>query len=58
MFEKSSTGNRSWSRDANNINTGKLYDADLTDAAWALIAPMLPAARPVADHARPTFALC
>jgi len=24
----------------------KLYDTDLTDAAWALIAPMLPAARP------------
>jgi len=23
----------------------KLYDTDLTDAAWALIAPMLPAAR-------------
>jgi hypothetical protein len=28
------------------INTDKLYDTDLTDAAWALIAPMLPAARP------------
>src|SRR6202049_2311816 len=27
-------------------NTDKLYDTDLTDAAWALIAPMLPAARP------------
>src|SRR5271157_4930095 len=27
------------------INTDKLYDTDLTDAAWALIAPMLPAAR-------------
>ena len=25
----------------------KLYDADLTDAAWALIAPMLPAASEV-----------
>src|SRR5260370_41856285 len=24
----------------------KLYDTDLTDAAWTLIAPMLPAARP------------
>jgi Putative transposase of IS4/5 family (DUF4096) len=24
----------------------KLYDRDLTEAAWALIAPMLPAARP------------
>ena len=24
----------------------KLYDTDLSDAAWALIAPMLPAARP------------
>jgi transposase len=45
MFEKSSAGNRSSSRDANTINTDKLYDTDLTDAAWALIAPMLPAAR-------------
>jgi hypothetical protein len=27
------------------INTDKLYDTDLTDAAWALIAPMLLAAR-------------
>ena len=27
------------------INTDKLYDTDLTDAAWALIRPMLPAAR-------------
>src|SRR6201982_4027602 len=27
------------------INTDKLYATDLTDAAWALIAPMLPAAR-------------
>jgi transposase len=26
-------------------DTDKLYDTDLTDAAWALIAPMLPAAR-------------
>src|SRR5271166_3778464 len=26
------------------INTDKLYDTDLTDAAWALIGPMLPAA--------------
>ena len=26
-------------------NTDKLYDTDLTDAAWALIGPMLPAAR-------------
>jgi hypothetical protein len=24
----------------------KLYDTDLSDAAWALIAPILPAARP------------
>jgi putative transposase len=24
----------------------KLYDTDLVDAAWALIAPMLPPARP------------
>jgi putative transposase len=27
-------------------NTDKLYDTDLTDAAWELIAPMLPLARP------------
>ena len=27
------------------INTDKLYDTDLTDAAWALIGPMLPEAR-------------
>jgi putative transposase len=27
-------------------NTDKLYDTDLTDAAWELIAPMLPVARP------------
>src|SRR6202047_2700689 len=27
------------------INTDKLYDTDLTDAAWALIGPTLPAAR-------------
>ena len=27
------------------ISTDKLYDTDLTDAAWALIGPMLPAAR-------------
>jgi putative transposase len=27
------------------LNTDKLYDTDLTDAAWALIGPMLPAAR-------------
>jgi hypothetical protein len=27
------------------INSDKLYDTDLTDAAWALIGPMLPAAR-------------
>ena len=40
------------------INTDKLYDTDLTDAAWALIGPMLPAARRGADHAQPTFALC
>jgi hypothetical protein len=29
-----------------SIDVEKLYDTDLTDAAWALIAPMLPAARP------------
>ena len=27
-------------------NTDRLYDTDLTDAAWELIAPMLPVARP------------
>jgi len=29
-----------------STDVDKLYDTDLTDAAWALIAPMLPAARP------------
>src|SRR5271165_6110866 len=28
------------------VNTDKLYDTDLTDAAWVLIAPVLPATRP------------
>ena len=28
-----------------STDVDKLYDTDLTDAAWALIAPMLPAAR-------------
>jgi hypothetical protein len=41
-----------------STDVDKLYDTDLTDAAWALIAPMLPAARPVADHVRSTFAQC
>ena len=40
------------------INADKLYDTDLTVAAWALIAPMLRQPDPVADHAQPTFALC
>ena len=29
-----------------STDVDKLYDTDLTDAAWALIAPMLPTARP------------
>ena len=29
-----------------STDVDKLYDTDLTDAAWALIAPLLPAARP------------
>ena len=29
-----------------SADVDKLYDTDLTDAAWALIAPMLPTARP------------
>ena len=28
------------------LKTEELYDTDLTDEAWALVAPMLPAARP------------
>src|SRR5258707_15398933 len=28
-----------------STDVDKLYDTDLTDASWALIAPMLPAAR-------------
>ena len=28
-----------------STDVDKLYDTDLTDAAWTLIAPMLPAAR-------------
>ena len=30
-----------------STDVDKLYDADLTDAAWSLIAPMLPAASEV-----------
>jgi hypothetical protein len=33
----------------------KLYDTDLTDAAWALIVPMLPAARPGAEPLHSPF---
>ncbi len=44
MFEKSSAGNRSSSRDA-NYHQYRQALRRLTDAAWALIAPMLPAAR-------------
>ena len=29
-----------------STDVDKLYDTDLTDAAWTLIAPMLPAGRP------------
>jgi transposase len=28
------------------LKTDELYDTDLTDEAWALVAPILPAARP------------
>ena len=41
-----------------STDVDKLYDTDLTDAAWALIAPVLPAAHPEADHVKSTFALC
>jgi hypothetical protein len=41
-----------------STDVDKLYDTDLSDAAWALIAPMLPAAWPVAELVRSTFALC
>src|ERR1700738_718239 len=34
------------------INTDKLYDTDLTDAAWALIGPMLPGGRPRTTNIR------
>ena len=37
-----------------STDVDKLYDTDLTDAAWALIAPMLPAARP-GGGLRPLF---
>jgi len=40
------------------INTDKLYDTDLTDAAWALIGPSYRQPDAAADHAQPTFALC
>ena len=33
----------------------RFYDTDLTEAAWAWVAPVLPAARPGADRAPPTF---
>jgi len=45
-------------RGDDSTDVDKLYDTDLTDAAWALIAPMLPAARPGGDHVKSTFALC
>src|ERR1700730_13570891 len=45
MFEKSSTGIDHRGVMPITIDTEKLYDTDLTDAARALIAPMLPAAR-------------
>ena len=35
-----------------STDVDKLYDTDLTDAAWALIAPMLPAARPLSYSSR------
>jgi len=41
-----------------STDVDKLYDTDLSDSGWALIAPMLPAARPGVDHVKSTFALC
>jgi hypothetical protein len=46
MFEKVVYGYRSSCVMAITSNTDRLYDTDLTDAAWELIAPMLPVARP------------
>ena len=45
MFEKSSVVTDHRRVMPITINSDKLYDTDVTDAAWALIAPMLPAAR-------------
>src|ERR1700730_8114919 len=44
MFEKSSAGNRSSSRDANYHQYRQALRYRSADAAWALIGPMLPAA--------------
>jgi hypothetical protein len=42
-----------------STDVDKLYDTDLTDAAWALIAPMFCRQHgPVADHVKSTFAQC
>ena len=41
-----------------STDVDKLYDTDLTDAAWALIAPCCRQHGAVADHVKSTFALC
>ena len=45
MFKKSYAGHVIVGVMTITTDIDKLYDTDLTDAAWALIAPMLPAAR-------------
>ncbi len=46
VFKKSYGGHVSVGVMTISTDVDKLYDTDLTDAAWALIAPMLPPARP------------
>ena len=46
MFKKSLRGHVIVGVMTISTDVDKLYDTDLTDAAWTLIAPMLPAARP------------
>ena len=42
-----------------STDVDKLYDTDLTDAAWALIrADVAGSTGPVADHVKSTFAQC
>jgi len=40
------------------INTDRLYDTDLTDAAWTWSRRCCRQLDPAADRAQPTFALC